>query len=101
MKVTFLHAAEHDLGSLFSYIKDKLQNEIAARNVATKLLQRTQMLANFPELGVNLTSIDPRLVGYRYLLVDNYLVIYKITDEEVCIVRILYARSDYVQLLQG
>lgn len=101
MKVMFLHAAEHDLGGLFSYIKDELQNPIAARNIATKILQRTQALANFPELGANLANVDPKFDGYRYLLVDNYLVIYRVTDKEVCVVRILYARSDYVQLLQG
>src|SRR6266568_170680 len=101
MKVVLLPATEGDLDDLFLDIKDELQNPIAARNVATKILQRAQMLANFPELGVNLANVDLRLGGYRYLLVDSYLVIYKITDEEVCIVRILYARSDYVQLLQG
>ena len=101
MKVVFLPAAEHDLGDLFSYIKDVLQNPIAARNLATKILQRTQSLANFPEMGASLENINPKLSGYRYLLVDNYLVIYKVTDVEVRVVRILYARSDYVQLLQG
>jgi plasmid stabilization system protein ParE len=101
MKVVFLPAAEHDLGNLLLYIKDKLHNEIAARNIATKILQRVQGLVSFPDMGVRLGNVDIRLDGYRYLLVDNYLVIYKVVDEDVCIVRILYARSDYVQLLQG
>ncbi len=101
MKVVFLHAAERDLSNLFSYIEDKLQSPVAARNIAAKILQRTQMLANFPKLGPNLASTDPKLTGYRYLLVDNYLVIYGVVEEEVYIVRILYARSDYVQLLEG
>ena len=100
MKVVFLAAAEQDLGSLFTYIKDELHNEIAARNIATKILQRAQSLAAFPEMGAQLGSIDHRLEGYRYLLIDNYLLIYRVTDE-VGLVRILYARSDYVQLLQG
>jgi toxin ParE1/3/4 len=101
MKIVLLLAAERDLGNLFLYIKDELQNPIAARNVATKILQRVQMLANFPELGANLANTDARLSGYRYLLVDSYLVVYKVTNKEICVVRILYARSDYVQLLQG
>jgi hypothetical protein len=42
MKVMLLPAAERDLGDLFLYIKDELQNPIAARNIATKVLQRTQ-----------------------------------------------------------
>lgn len=100
MKVVLLPAAENDLGSLFMYIKEELHNEIAARNIATKILQRAQGLASFPEMGANLGDIDHKLNNYRYLLVDNYILIYKVADE-VYIIRILYARSDYVQLLQG
>jgi plasmid stabilization system protein ParE len=100
MKVVFLPAAELDLGELFSYISNELQNPIAAKNIAAKLLQRAQSLATFPGMGAGLESVDPRLGDYHYVLVDNYLVIYKVTDQ-VNIVRILYARSDYTQLLQA
>lgn len=101
MKVVFLPAAEHDLSGLFLYIKNELQNLIAARNTATKILQRTQSLADFPEMGASLQNVDPKLGGYRYVFADNYLIVYKVTAIEVRIVRILYARSDYVQLLRG
>ncbi len=101
MRVAFSPAAEHDLGGLFSYIKHNLKNEVAARNTATKILKRAQTLADFPEMGANLTTIDPRLDGYRYLVAGNYLIVYKVTPREVQIVRILYARSDYVQLLRA
>jgi len=100
MRVVFLPAAEQDLTDLCSYIRNELQNPIAARNVAAKILQRTQSLATFPEMGADLGGVDNRISGYRYLLVDNYLLVYKITDQ-VSVIRILYARSDYVQLLQG
>lgn len=100
MKVVLSRVAEQDLGELLSYISNELQNPIAAKNIATKILRRTQSLANFPEMGAGLEDADHRLGGYRYLLIDNYLVIYKITDQ-VSVIRILYARSDYVQLLRG
>ncbi len=100
MKVVFLPAAEHDLGDLFSYIKNDLQNKIAARNIATKILKRAQSLATFPTMGASLENIDAKLNAYRYTLVENYLIIYKASPIEVKVVRILYARSDYVQLLQ-
>jgi toxin ParE1/3/4 len=100
MKVVLSRLSEQDLGELFSYISNELHNPIAARNIATKILRRIQSLANFPELGASLEGADGRLGDYRYLLVDNYLVIYKITDQ-VSVIRILYARSDYIQLLQG
>lgn len=100
MKVVFLPAAEQDLTELFAYIENELQNPIAARNVATKLLQRSKSLTHSPDMGAALDGIHQGLSGYRYLIVDNYLIIYKVSDQ-VNIIRILYARSDYVQLLQG
>ncbi len=101
MKVVFLPAAEVDLSSLFLHIRDELHNEIAARNIATKILQRAQDLASFPEMGANLGNIDRKLDSYRYLSVDNYIIIYRLNYTELCVVRILYARSDYAQLLKG
>lgn len=101
MKVVFLPAAEHDFAEMYAYIKDDLQNPVAARNIAAKILYRSQSLATFPEMGASLEVVDHRFAGYRYLLVGNYLIIYKADALQVSIVRVLYARSDYVQLLQG
>ncbi|HEY5442630.1 MAG TPA: type II toxin-antitoxin system RelE/ParE family toxin [Candidatus Saccharimonadales bacterium] len=101
MKVIFLPAAEHDLGDLFTYISENLQNPIAAHNIVEKILRLSYNLTSFPEMGASLRAVDMRISGYRYLLADNYLVIYKVEAQEVSVVRILYARSDYARLLQG
>ena len=100
MKVVLLPAAEHDLGSLFEYISENLQNPIAAHNIVEKILRLSNKLASFPEMGSSLRTVDTRIGSYRYLLADNYLVIYKVEAQDVTVVRILYARSDYVRLLQ-
>ncbi len=101
MKVIILASATRDLDALFTYIKDDLHNEIAARNAVTKILHRVKSLENFPEMGPSLAGINQVLAGYRYLIVDNYLIVYKIVNTEIHIVHIPYARSNYVQLLQG
>ena len=101
MNVTILASAKRDLDALFTYIKDDLHNEIAALNTVVKILLRIQALENFPEMGSSLASIDQALAGYRYLIADNYLIIYKIVSSEIHIVHIPYARSNYIQLLQG
>ncbi|HTE22006.1 MAG TPA: type II toxin-antitoxin system RelE/ParE family toxin [Candidatus Limnocylindria bacterium] len=101
MKVIFSAKADQDLASLFGYINNNLHNTIAAHTIANKILRLSQKLSAFPEMGTSLKTVDSKLGKYRHLLVDNYLLIYKITDEEVFIVRILYAKSDYVHLLRG
>ncbi len=100
MKIIFTPLAEQDLADLFRYISNELSNPIAAHNIADKILHASQKLSDFPELGADLKTIDARLDSYRYLIVDNYLIIYKVIDQEVYILRILYARSDYVRLLE-
>lgn len=101
MKLRLLLAAERDIEKLFLYIQDDLANPIAAKNIAQKILQRMQQLTNFPELGASMTAIDVRLENYRYLIVDNYLVVYRYSRDAIYVVRVLYARSDYVRILQG
>lgn len=101
MNLSLLHAAEQDIEKLFLYIQDDLANPIAAKNVSQKILKRMQQLTNFPDLGASMVDIDARLVNYRYLIVDNYLVIYRYNKEKIYVVRVLYARSDYVRILQG
>jgi len=100
MKVVFLPASQQDLAELLSYIRNELQNPTAADNIAAKILQRIQSLGSFPETGASLENIDPQLGNYHYLVVDNYLIIYNVANQ-VEIVRILYARSDYMQLLRA
>ena len=101
MKVIFSSKAEGDLATKFRYIRDDLHNPVAANNVVGKILRLSQELSHFPELGVSLKAVDAALATYRYLIADNNLLVYRIEDQKVFIVRVLYARSDYVRLLQG
>ena len=101
MKVICSAKAEQDVDCLFEYIDNNLHNSIAAHIIVEKILRLSQKLSTFPEMGTSLKTVDSRLEAYRYLIADNYLLIYKVVDEEVVVVRILYAKSNYVQLLQG
>ena len=101
MNVIILASAKRDLDALFTYIKDDLHNEVAAHNTVAKILRRIQPLESFPEMGSSLGGVNHVLAGYRYLIADNYLIIYKIVNTEIHIVYIPYARSNYIQLLQG
>ena len=101
MKVIFSTKADEDIAGIFEYINAGLHNTTAAYNIVDKILDLAQKLSRFPELGANLKVIDIRLDNYRYLIADNYLIVYKVVDQEVFILRIVYARSNYARLLQG
>ena len=99
MNVVFLPAARQDLLKISEYISKELQNPIAANNIVKKILSLSDKLMNFPEIGASLETLDARINNYRYLVARNYLIIYRITSSEIQITRLLYARSNYVELL--
>src|SRR5580658_6179710 len=99
MNVVFLPEARHDLLKISEYISKDLQNPIAANNTVKKILSLSDKLTNFPEIGTSLEAFDARINNYRYLVAGNYLIIYRTTSSEIQITRLLYARSNYVELL--
>lgn len=99
MNVVFSPEARRDLLKLSDYIGKDLQNPIAANNIVKKILNLSQKLKDFPELGHSLELIDARINSYRYLVADNYLIIYRIMNSEIQVTRLLYAKSNYVELL--
>jgi toxin ParE1/3/4 len=101
VNVVFSPAAERDLSDLFAYISNNLHNPIAVHNTAEKILRLSYKLVDFPQMGASLATVDKRIDTYCYLIASNYLIVYRIKERGVLIVRILYARSDYVRLLQG
>jgi toxin ParE1/3/4 len=99
MNVVVLPEARRDLLKISEYISKDLQNPIAANNIIRKILSLSDKLMSFPELGTSLEAFDTRIENYRYLVAGNYLIVYRTTSSEIQITRLLYARSNYVELL--
>ena len=100
-KVSFSPEAVDDLKGIKQYIKDELCNEQAAKNTVAKILKKVKMLSDFPESGSSLSAIIGFDTDYRYLVSDNYIAFYRIENKNVLIVRILYGRRNYMQILFG
>ena len=100
-KVSFSPEAVDDLKGIKQYIKDELCNEQAAKNTVAKILKKVKMLSDFPESGSSLSAIIGFDTDYRYLVSDNYIAFYRIENKNVLIVRVLYGRRNYMQILFG
>lgn len=100
-KVKYSPAAVDDMDEIFSYIsKDDVS---AAENLLQKLDQQISNLENFPEMGSVLSEDEYLLVqrGYRFIVVQPYLVFYRVIQGTVIIHRILHGRRDYLRELFG
>ena len=100
-RVTITLPAENDLRSAISYIADELKNPLAAQRLLGKVEKIVGTLSSMP-LRHDLVSDEYlRQLGIRSIPIDNYLVFYIVRDEEetVVVVRILYARRDWQNIL--
>ena len=78
-------AARQDLLAIWDYIAT--DNMAAADRVLDALDARMQLLTDHPLLGPSRPDIAPDL---RYLVSDNYLILYHVLPDAVEIVRILH-----------
>ncbi|MEM5767873.1 MAG: type II toxin-antitoxin system RelE/ParE family toxin, partial [Bacillota bacterium] len=90
-----------DLTRVKSYISQELCNLQAAVNLVSRITKKIRGLSGHPGIGAPLSSILDIQTDYRFIICDNYLVFYRCEDGMVFVVRILYAKRDYMRILFG
>ena len=99
--IVFSPEAIKDLEETKTHITKELCNEQAAVKTVFKILKDIRMLSEFPESAPLLSSIVDFDTNYRFLVCGNYVAFYCIEENEVRIVRILYGRRNFMQILFG
>ena len=99
--IKFSPAAIEDMRDIKTYITNELCSEQSPMNTIEKIMSRVRMLADFPEIGAPLSSIIHLEVPYRFLVCGNYTAFYKVEGDEVHIIRVLYGRRNFMQILFG
>jgi len=92
-----LSTAEQDFNEIIDYLL--LENISAAISIADKIESNLQLLERNPQLGRIPNDEELLRLGYRYLIVLDYLVFYKIEDTTIIVYRILYGARNYKSLL--
>ena len=95
-EIRYLTTAVRDLEDIFDYIA---RDRPAAAVSLLEKFDSISQLADFPELGV--VPKDDRLkrIGYRMLIIENYLVFYVIKSKTIQIRRIIHGARQYGLLL--
>lgn len=98
-KIRYTPVAMDDMDEMFSFIS--LDNVTASETMLEKLDSQISMLAEFPNLGSVLSEDDYPLAqrGYRFIVVQPYLVFYRVIEQTVVIHRLLHGRRDYLREL--
>ena len=95
--VRLLRVAEDDLDEIISYIT--AENRTAAETIATKIEKNLAQLSFYPHLGKIPKDEELGRLGYRFLVVENYLIFYTIEERTILVHRIIHGARDYLNLL--
>ena len=96
-RVEYLPIAQQDLIAIFDYIR--VDNPSASSAFIEKINKSISKLGSFPKLGVIPKDDRLEFLGYRMLVIENYLVFYFIRENIVEIRRIIHGSRKYSFLL--
>ena len=96
-KVRIYPAAEQDLLDIIDYL-NTLSPE-AALKYYDLLTEEIASLSRMPERCPRPKDLALAAKGYRYLIVEKYLVYYVVVGDTVQVRRILYGKRDYQSIL--
>ena len=58
-------------------------------------------LGNYPEIGISVERYVSFPTDYKFVLANNYSIFYRIEEDCVKVIRIIYSRRDFVRILFG
>ncbi len=96
-KIRLLKIAEEDFTEIVSYIA--ADNIKAANSLADKIEKNLELLSKNPKLGRIPRDEEIRNLGYRYIIIQNYIIFYTIDDKTILVHRILHSARNYKSLL--
>ena len=92
-KVKIYPAAQMDLNDIVSYLNTLSPQ--AAIKYYDLLVEKIGSIVEMPERYPFVRNIALKAKGYRYLIVENYLVFFVVKGDMVQIRRILYNKRQY------
>jgi addiction module RelE/StbE family toxin len=100
-KAVFTHPAVTDLESIADYISIELQEPDIAKRMVTRIKESVLGLSNMPKGHPLILDKRLALQGIRKLVVDSFLVFYRVSDQDctVTVIRVLSNRRNWNNLL--
>lgn len=91
--------AKKDMESIFQYIGDELCNPAAALRLIRSFEKAFEHICLFPESCPYVQNENVRDRTLRKLVVKKYIVFYRVRNQQIQIIRVLYGMRNYEELL--
>lgn len=93
MKIIWSDLASTALIEIYKYYKDVANKDIAIK-IKDSVFSATKQLIKHPDSGQNELTLSTLGEGHRYLVKDNYKIVYKKVDEGILITDVFDTRQD-------
>ncbi len=97
--IEYSKESKQDLIEIKRYIKYNLQEPKIAQNLISKIRKEINSLNNNPEIYSIIDDDIIKRLEIRKVIVDNYIVFYRIKSDSIQIVRVMYGRRNWINLL--
>ena len=97
--VRILEPAQSELEEIAS-LYCSLAGTESARRITDGIYDALEQLSQFPFSGPCIRDPELRGLGYRFVVVEKYIVIYRLIEKTVVIYHIFDGRSDYPTLFR-
>ncbi len=98
-EIQFSPNSLEDLKGIEKYIKEDLSNPVAADRILGMLLSEIERLSSNPDLRANISSRFGMVTEYKYLIAEDYVIIYIRKESLVRIIDVFNGRQDYIKRL--
>ena len=97
--IEYSKEAREDLIQIKRYIKYNLQEAETAQKLMSKIRSEIDKLKTNPQMFAIIDDDFIKKFEIRKLIVDNYIVFYRIQNSNIQIARIMYGRRNWINLL--
>ncbi len=97
--IEYSKESKQDLIGIKQYIKYNLQEPETSQKLISKIRNEINNLKSNPEIYAIIDDGLIKKLEIRKLIVDNYIVFYRIKNNNIEIVRVMYGRRNWINLL--
>ena len=96
-EIILAKSAKKDIEKIYQYIADNLKEPRIASKLMYKIKKSIFSLERLPYMHAEI-HIKPHNKKFRRLIINNYIVLYKIDEDKkiVSIYNVLYGKKDYL-----
>lgn len=97
--IEYSEESKQDLIEIKRYVKYNLQEPQIAQKLILKIRKEINSLKNNPQIYTIIDDDIIKRLEIRKLIVDNYIVFYRIKNDSIQIVRVMYGKRNWINLL--